>query len=184
SVTSLIRAATAGLHDRLEQRLDAVAELADPARRPEIIRRYGIFYASAHEALDKILQGTEGLRHTERRRIWKGFTLQREVDAPSFPEPADRGEALGSLYVVEGSTLGGRIILRELRKRGVEDQQLAFLDPYGPQAGAMWRALTDTLEQEVARGSACVESICRGAVRAFAYAETVLCADLFCADQV
>jgi hypothetical protein len=33
---------------------------------------------------------------------------------PEFPLPASRAEALGMLYVLEGSTLGGHLILRTL----------------------------------------------------------------------
>lgn len=54
-------------------------------------------------------------------------------------EISNRAEALGFLYVIEGSTLGGRLILRELAAGGAEITGLSFLDPFGAE-GALERA--------------------------------------------
>ncbi len=59
---------------------------------------------------------------------------------PDFPAPTGQAEALGMLYVLEGSTLGGRFITGALAARGVIDPGLAFLDPYRDQTGVRWRS--------------------------------------------
>lgn len=178
-VMTCLRQATGELHQRLEERFDAVAELADPSRRPATIGRYAALYSSAHAMLAAILQRVEGLDFLQRARPWRPLRAfsARADDPPAFPVPGDLCEALGSFYVVEGSTLGGRIILRELRARGVTEPELSFLDPYGAATGQMWRSLLEVLEREGSRGPGCLESMCRGATRGFLHAERVLCGE-------
>ena len=54
---------------------------------------------------------------------------------------------LGSLYVVEGATLGGQLISRHLeRTLGLrEGRGYAFFSSYGPQVGSRWRSFRDVL---------------------------------------
>lgn len=56
-------------------------------------------------------------------------------------------QALGCLYVLEGSTLGGRLIVRHLK--GVPElagmEAFAFFSSYGDQVGPMWRAFGEFL---------------------------------------
>jgi len=178
-ITSL-RQATSNLHRRIEQRFDAVAELAEPSRRPGIVRRYAAFYYPAHRTLAGDLETVHGLDYNQRSALWRAaLSEQLETQTLSvFPRPSDRSEALGLYYVVEGSMLGGRYILRQLRLLGVEDAGLSFLDPYGSVAGSMWRSLIGVLEREGARDPAALERMCRGAARGFLFAERVLCGDV------
>ena len=81
------------------------------------------------------------------------------------------------MYVLEGSTLGGRMILRELSLRGVSDARLAFLDPYGSETGSFWRAFLHVLGRETGEDDIAVQAACRGGVDAFAHAERVLCGE-------
>ncbi|MVN86621.1 heme oxygenase [Deinococcus sp. HMF7620] len=60
-------------------------------------------------------------------------------------------EGLGALYVLEGATLGGQIIGRHLRARGITpDSGGAYFSGYGPQTGPMWRAFGAAMNSEVA----------------------------------
>ncbi len=65
-----------------------------------------------------------------------------------FPLPA----AFGTLYVLEGATLGGQIISRHLHRHlhvGPENGG-RFYHGYGADTGAMWRAFGAALEAAVA----------------------------------
>jgi heme oxygenase len=179
-VLTCLRRATGKLHRRIEERFDAVSELADPSRRPLIIGRYAAFYSSAHALLAAMLEGVEGLDFARRTRAWTstGLFASAAETVSAFPKPADQCEALGHLYVVEGSTLGGRLILRELRARGIADPALSFLDPYGSASGSIWRSLIAIIEREGSRGPIHLEGLCRGAMRGFTQAETILCGDV------
>lgn len=73
------------------------------------------------------------------------------VDAlPSCPVPllGNAAAALGSLYVMEGSTLGGRIIERHVERRLGFDHLsgCSYFAGYGARTGAMWRAFLARLE--------------------------------------
>ena len=64
-------------------------------------------------------------------------------DAP--PRLGSLDEALGAVYVLEGSTLGGRVISRHLRGQFGNGLPLAFLDAYGEKTGESWQALRQAL---------------------------------------
>lgn len=169
-----LRAATGKAHQRLEAKLDAIAYLTDTARRSELIRRYAAFHISADAALAPQLASVEGLNAAGRRRTPLLIDHAPEV-LPIFPAPDDALEALGMLYVLEGSTLGGRMILRALADRGIYDLALAFLDPYGPDTGKSWRDFLAVLAREAGRDDARIATVCRGGIIAFEQAEQILC---------
>ena len=117
----------------------------------------------AHDALESALARTRSLRPEisavatpERMRVPE---LERDleyygIDAESLrPEPAtarfaaavtetERSAAvalLGSLYVLEGSTNGGRFLARRLRQAwGLDGRGVAYLDPYGEEQAQRW----------------------------------------------
>lgn len=168
-----IRGATRIAHAQLDDRLDAVARFADPSRRGELVDRFARLHLPVEAALGAFLADMPDLEYTARRRAGHFDEVRREPP-PSFPVPASRAEALGLLYVVEGSALGGRMILRMLAERGVHDPALRFLDPYGERTGALWRGFLAVLARETVSGER-AEAAVRGACRGFAHAEQVLC---------
>jgi heme oxygenase (biliverdin-IX-beta and delta-forming) len=72
---------------------------------------------------------------------------------PPRAPPMTLSTALGGLYVLEGATLGGRIILRQLRRllgeRLVGD---AFLDFHGERASAVWKGFGQCVDGLAAEG--------------------------------
>lgn len=171
-----LRAATASLHHDLESRFDAVKELTNSLQRAQVITRYERFYGQSYTALRPLLVNIEGLDFEQRGRMWMHTRVG--TVAEEFPSLKNKYEALGVLYVIEGSTLGGRIILRELLKHGVSDPALAFLDPYGTAAGTLWRGLIAVIERETAGDHARLDALCDGAVNGFRFAEDMLCGEL------
>jgi heme oxygenase len=71
----------------------------------------------------------------------------RRVRLCRFGNLASRARALGSMYVVEGSTLGGQVIARiveaELGYR--QGAGYSFFRGYGTETATMWRGLQDFL---------------------------------------
>ncbi len=170
-----LRDATADLHRRLERRFDAIIELADPDRRAQVIARYDSLYRHAFRAMRPWLADIDDLDFAQRGHMW--LTSDARRGHAAFPKLVNRYQALGALYVIEGSTLGGRIILRELLKRGVSDPALVFLDPHGGAAGPMWRALVAVIERETAGEPARLDALCAGAIEGFRFAEDMLCGE-------
>jgi heme oxygenase len=177
SVGSLarLRAATGPTHARLERRLDAVERLANPLHRRDLIDRFAMLHAPVASALEPHLAHLSGLDfHARDRKTLFGSVSERKWPI-AFPSPCNTAEALGMMYVLEGSTLGGRFILQALTERGVDVSELAFLDPYGARTGERWRSFLGILERETADDERRVADACAGASAAFAHAERVLC---------
>ncbi|MET0403840.1 MAG: biliverdin-producing heme oxygenase [Cystobacter sp.] len=63
------------------------------------------------------------------------------------PHVAGAPEAFGVLYVLEGSTLGGQLILRHLVRHfeGTPVGRFAFFRAYGENVGSMWKSFGDAL---------------------------------------
>lgn len=62
---------------------------------------------------------------------------------------ASSAEALGGLYVMEGSALGGQVISKDLRDRlGITPESGgAYFASYGSETGAMWRRFRERLDR-------------------------------------
>ena len=67
---------------------------------------------------------------------------------------ADTDEALGRLYVLEGSTLGGTFIDRHLATLPdlADGARLCAFSPYGAETGAMWHAFRRVTREHVRDG--------------------------------
>lgn len=68
-------------------------------------------------------------------------------ECTALPDSKTLAGAWGVLYVLEGSTLGGKIISRRLRESlGLTTSSGArFLNPYGDRTGAMWQSFAGSL---------------------------------------
>jgi heme oxygenase len=89
-----------------------------------------------------------------------------------LPEaPRDECEAWGELYVVEGSALGGRVIVKRLRQRfpGLPHHFYAI----GEHAEAPWRRFQSVLDRVLAGPDALAAAV-DGALRMFARFEQTL----------
>lgn len=54
-------------------------------------------------------------------------------------------QALGVLYVLEGSTLGGQVITKHLKEKGFPAEGLAYFGGYGEKTGVMWKQFQKVL---------------------------------------
>jgi heme oxygenase len=175
-----LRAATAGDHERLETRLAVHERIGDRAARAALLARYWRFHASAEAALAPWLGGVDGLDFDARRRtplLRRDFVdlgLAPPIGAAEGAAVGSLGAALGLMYVLEGSALGGRVIRRELAQRGQDFVGLGFLDPYGGETGARWCSFLEVLARET-RQPAEAEAAVAGAQTGFRHAEAVLC---------
>jgi heme oxygenase len=76
-----------------------------------------------------------------------------EDDIPlctALPQAGTAGRALGILYVLEGSTLGGKSITQLLLRNGIpglENGGLRFFNVYGENTGRMWKGFLQVAEE-------------------------------------
>ena len=92
------------------------------------------------------------------------FFLTKPLDVPTIP---DQAFAMGMAYVIEGSTLGGRIIIKHLTPRlGVSEIHGAtFFAGYGSETGMMWKQFLEAIThfaEEPGRASRVIEGAVAG----------------------
>jgi heme oxygenase len=167
-----LRSGTAELHIALEKRLPFFSDSLDLRAFERLIRAYYGFYLPLEQALQdsQALPGDFDL--TPRL---KAATLRGDLQAlgvstaipmcPQLPLIDSAAACLGVLYVLEGATLGGQILRREIAARlGLDaGNGAAFLDVYGAATGRRWRDFIEYL------GSRPLTAAERAAVVAAAY---------------
>jgi heme oxygenase len=180
STIDLLRVRTATHHHDLESGLRIEDRLSELGTRGPLIAGYVAFHRQTEAALGPYLWDMPDLafpsRVRARRTLSKTGLPPRRMRSgkPVFPEIGTKAEALGAFYVSEGSTLGGKMILQTLRRRGVSTADLHFLNPYGRDAGSHWRTFLRVLERETAHDQSAMNACVSGAVKAFAFAATCL----------
>ena len=83
-------------------------------------------------------------------------SLSAVADLASAEGVEGLAEALGCAYVLEGSTLGGQLILRHLTRHFGPDARVGnftFFRAYGDQVGPMWRAFGEALTRASERAA-------------------------------
>jgi heme oxygenase (biliverdin-IX-beta and delta-forming) len=175
-----LRQETGAAHRELDETLHLIDRLSSMQQRAGVLAGYHRFHHGAEAAIAPFLGAMADLDFAARRRsqlIADGLDiLGQEVspDRAAIAGISTRGEAFGALYVLEGSSLGGRVILKELKRRGVSLAGLGFLDPYGFNTAPRWRTFLAILEREVVSGEAQSDAV-TGALNAFAFAKSCLC---------
>lgn len=87
---------------------------------------------------------------------------------PAGPRSFAASAALGGIYVLEGSTLGGRVIAKHLRRcLGADLGPATFLDFHGERASQVWKGFTSGLDRLTAPGRLDPDEAVAGAVTAF-----------------
>lgn len=173
-----LRDATASAHQRLEAALDLLAEPCERRRFVDLLQRFRGFHAAWEPALAQALPADADLLAARRKLALidadlTALGLPREViealPRPGFAATLCRtpAAALGSLYVLEGSTLGGKFISRRLREVAADwlpPAGLRYFDPYADESGPRWRETLARLEATPPADWPAVEA---GAVRTF-----------------
>jgi heme oxygenase (biliverdin-IX-beta and delta-forming) len=67
---------------------------------------------------------------------------------PQLPPLDTRAQLLGAMYVLEGSTLGGQVITRQLAQAGIPLR--AYFSGYGELTGPRWKRFVQLLAAEAA----------------------------------
>jgi heme oxygenase len=149
-----LREATREHHDRIERRVDLTRRLASLQDYRELLARLHGFYAPMEVALEPHAGAIAGLDFHGRRKaalLLEDIAALGGGEGPAaggLPDVASPEHALGVLYVLEGSTLGGAVIGRMARERlGVTRERGArFFGAYGGSVGSRWRAFGAAVE--------------------------------------
>ena len=176
-VAARLRAETRTVHRRLEDELDLVGPGLTVGRYRSVLELFHGYYAQLEPRLDSWHRADPLLDWPRRRKLprLRADLAVLGVDAPSLPVCPDvpdlpgTAEALGALYVVEGATLGGQVVVRTLRERGqVPAAATGFFGSYGPEVGRLWRDWRRTTEDWVGSDVARADAVVAQAQRTFA----------------
>lgn len=156
SILTAVRAATRPLHDALEADLDMVSRLTTEAGRRQVLAAFLGIYEPAEQTLAPLLAPLPALDYPQRLKAPRlradladlGLTDGAIAALPRSAPPrlTSAAEALGFAYVLEGATLGGRIIRRRVLAAGQPATGLSFFDFYGAETGPRWQAFCAVLE--------------------------------------
>jgi heme oxygenase len=177
-----LRAGTRDLHEAAESTLDLDECLADRFAYGHMLADLRGFYASAEESLSA-LSGWSTLEPAVDIQLrCRVPLLDADLKQLGVPVPTGRSEALegllsgsltagiGCLYVLEGSTLGGKLVARRAQAQLGADLPVAFFATADrPQLGAQWQALKQALNAfGLARGPAAEAEVLAAARGTFA----------------
>lgn len=151
-----LRQGTAACHRALEARLPFFDEHFDHRAYQRLLEAYYGFHAPLEQALAGHLPALAPQRRAKAPALINDLQnlglSARQIDAlplcQALPRITGDAQALGVMYVLEGSTLGGQVLKRAMAERlaiGTANGG-AFLDVYGPETGALWRSFLRFLE--------------------------------------
>ncbi|RNA61778.1 heme oxygenase [Chryseobacterium nematophagum] len=121
-----------------------------------IVTNYVMLLNSEDKIFNHLSSIYEGkLQLIERKKL---FLIEMDLESlsvkqiiPSYDIEFDNeNEALGALYVIEGSTLGGNVIAKQLSKtEGFENITFNFFGCYQENTGSMWKTFKEVLDTNV-----------------------------------
>jgi len=169
TITADLKSTTSAQHERVEALLALDAASLTRERYEDVLAGFRALYAPLEASIFRVLEAPDDragwrrpdFRAGDRRKLPRldrdlaALSLGTPPDAPAaaLPAVADVPSALGALYVLEGATLGGRVISRHLAGAlGVTPESGgAFFDGYGAATGPMWTAYRDQVADYVDR---------------------------------
>lgn len=195
---SRLKNETAASHTRLENALDL---MRDDLQRDEYIALLERFYgyvAPWEDAAAECLPATLAVFFDQRRKApllaadLAALTGERRP-VGSVPQADTRydlprlhnlGDAFGSMYVMEGSTLGGRFIAPHVAQRLDLAQGLgnAYFEGYGARTGSMWNAFRETAAASVPEAQH--DDAVKAAIATFESLQSWLCPEAAGVDAV
>jgi heme oxygenase len=140
-----IKEATKEAHQQLEKKvvmkLKSIRSNADYA---DLLKHFYAYFNAVEQAIKPYITEAVLPDYAERRNsgylkadIEELGASINELPAVSVPQIDSAAEALGALYVMEGSIMGGSIIVQMLAKYGVT-RGVSFFSGYGEVTGQMW----------------------------------------------
>lgn len=140
-------------HEEVEAAVDVMNQMFDIADYRRLISKFWSFYAAYEPELPLQALSDAGFDYSERIKLpllesdARVLGLEFQDVALPLPDLSSVATAFGSLYVIEGSTLGGQVISRHLKQHlGLTPENGgAFYFGYGQATGPMWKAFGESL---------------------------------------
>lgn len=140
-----------------------------------LIAKFRNFYTAYEPTLPIAELAAAGFDYDERRKLpsldadAKALGIEDQAKAfDKLPDVSSVAKAFGSIYVIEGSTLGGQVISRHLKEHlGLSPENGgAFFNSYGHEVGPRWKAFGAAIT-EFAEGGEYDDEIVQAAKETF-----------------
>lgn len=179
-LANLLKQETKVNHQQLEKLL--VKQMRLISRKEEYVKLLQIFYSyfgALEEKINKYIlpHHLEEKHHFQRRKtdriaddiLVSGGVVREKARECDLPEINNHLQALGALYVIEGSTLGGRVITKMMQRQMETDSMegFTFFHGYGDETESRWATFKELLN-DPARNTADKEIVIRAADHTFA----------------
>jgi len=150
-ILAKLKEATREQHENLESTVNVMDQMFSLTDYKYLLCKFYRFYSAMEPKVFKLDWATVSLNIDERRKLPK---LERDLEFlqvwdeaqglakwEALPALDNLAEGFGSLYVMEGATLGGQIINRHLKEHLSISPESggAFFNGYGEQTGPMWK---------------------------------------------
>lgn len=140
------------LEKQVVQKLKAIRSNADYA---DFLKYFYTYFSQVEQAVKPFISLNILPDYQDRRN---SSYLKNDIEAlgghvndipkVNVPRIEDHVQALGALYVMEGSIMGGSIIIKMLEKGGITEG-VSFFSGYGPQTGQKWGLFTEAMNRHV-----------------------------------
>lgn len=152
-----IKDATKEAHQQLEKKvvlkMKAIRSNTDYA---DVLKHFYAYFSEVEKAIQPFITADILPDYAERRNsaylkadIEELGSSVAELPEAKAPQISNTAEALGALYVMEGSIMGGPIIVQMLAKYGV-DKGISFFSGYGEATGQMWGKFVSVMNAQAA----------------------------------
>ncbi len=161
-----IKSATKNGHQELEKeviyRIKAIENNKDYA---ELLKYFYSYFLTLEASIEAHLPSSFDQYCANRRNAEDikndlellGFSWD-ELPLAQLPTIENKNQAIGALYVLEGSIMGGPYIVKMLQQKGIADG-FNFFKGYGEASGEKWAEFSQLINTEVAEEADMVEAI-------------------------
>jgi heme oxygenase (biliverdin-IX-beta and delta-forming) len=158
SVLARLKSETQVEHDAIEEVLDLMSDSLTPDAYRRIVERFYGYYRPMEQAIFSLREGEVEWGILEGRR--KTSLLEQDLQSLGIASPnslplcgqtpriSSAESVYGSLYVMEGATLGGQHISRHIHRvlNVSNDSGGRFFHSYGQRTGEMWQTFRASLD--------------------------------------
>jgi heme oxygenase len=175
-----LRTITRAAHQSLETQIGIVSAITDLTAYRQLLERLLGFFQPLERRLcavpalravvsdlDSRMRGS--LLEADLAELGlSNFELRELPRCSDLPSSVGVGRALGSLYVLEGSTLGGQVIAREIAARSAPAARACrFFRSDGDDVGARWKQFATAMERYADDRPSEAAVICESALQTF-----------------
>ena len=156
STTDELKTITADAHQASEKKMVGILRgIRDMTDYVRLLKTLHGFYAPVEALICRYLDSANFPDLSRRRRadylLWDigatGLAFPDAATCADLPRIDSFHRALGAMYVLEGSTLGGQIIAGRISRELETSSSLSFFGAYGAETRRMWQAFKDFINR-------------------------------------